>query len=202
MVDVFILDITNLEVETYLNRLPSNFTEEVLKYNEPNQRKRSFFGWYLLYCLLRDRGIETSKMKIKHNNYGKPIIENFNFNITHSHNLVAVAISSNEVGIDVEYLDNRDQSKIAKTIMSDEEYLKYLDDNQLFYIIWTQKEAYLKWKGTGIQLSALKDKKIKIEADTKLIDLSEDERYCLSVVPGKSKINFVEILNEKTKLKY
>ena len=55
MIEVYILDITNLELEQYLKKLPNNFLVQVNKYKEENQRKRSFFSWYLLYLKFLER---------------------------------------------------------------------------------------------------------------------------------------------------
>jgi 4'-phosphopantetheinyl transferase len=192
MIEVYILDITNLELEQYLKKLPNNFLVQVNKYKEENQRKRSFFSWYLLYLKFLERKINAFNLKVEFNENGKPLIEGINFNISHSHNLVAVAISSHEVGIDLELIEDKDNSKIAKKIMNEEEYQKYLKNKEYFYKVWTKKEAYLKRKGLALDFALNKDQKIE-DVVSYYIQDEDDHYYYLSVSPSSSKVEFVSL---------
>ena len=192
MIEVYILDITNLELEQYLKKLPNNFLVQVNKYKEENQRKRSFFSWYLLYLKFLERKINAFNLKVEFNENGKPLIEGINFNISHSHNLVAVAISSHEVGIDLELVEEKDNEKIAKKIMNEEEYQKYLKNKEYFYKVWTKKEAYLKRKGLALDFALNKDQKIE-DVVSYYIQDEDDHYYYLSVSPSSSKVEFVSL---------
>lgn len=192
MIEVYILDITNLELEQYLKKLPNNFLVQVNKYKEENQRKRSFFSWYLLYLKFLERKINAFNLKVEFNENGKPLIEGINFNISHSHNLVAVAISSHEVGIDLELIEDKDNSKIAKKIMNEEEYQKYLKNKEYFYKVWTKKEAYLKRKGLALDFALNKDYKID-DVVSYYIQAEDDNNYYLSVSPSSSRVEFISL---------
>ena len=192
MIEVYILDITNLELEQYLKKLPNNFLVQVNKYKEENQRKRSFFSWYLLYLKFLERKINAFNLKVEFNENGKPLIEGINFNISHSHNLVAVAISSHEVGIDLELIEDKDNSKIAKKIMNEEEYQKYLKNKEYFYKVWTKKEAYLKRKGLALDFALTKDYKID-DVVSYYIQDEDDNNYYLSVSPSSSRVEFISL---------
>ena len=192
MTEVYVLDITNLGLEKYLKKLPRNFLDQVNKYKEDNQRRRSFFSWYLLYLKLVERKINVSNLKVEFNENGKPLIEGINFNISHSHNLVAVAISSHEVGIDLELVEEKDNEKIAKKIMNEEEYQKYLKNKEYFYKVWTKKEAYLKRKGLALDFALNKDYKID-DVVSYYIQDEDDHYYYLSVSPSSSKVEFVSL---------
>ncbi|HHV14211.1 MAG TPA: 4'-phosphopantetheinyl transferase superfamily protein [Acholeplasmataceae bacterium] len=192
MTEVYVLDITNLGLEKYLKKLPRNFLDQVNKYKEDNQRRRSFFSWYLLYLKLVERKINVSNLKVEFNENGKPLIEGINFNISHSHNLVAVAISSHEVGIDLELVEEKDNEKIAKKIMNEEEYQKYLKNKEYFYKVWTKKEAYLKRKGLALDFALNKDQKIE-DVVSYYIQDEDDHYYYLSVSPSSSKVEFVSL---------
>ena len=192
MIEVYVLDITNLELEKYLKKLPSNFLDQVNKYKEDDQRRRSFFSWYLLYLKLVERKLNVSDLKVVFNENGKPLIEGINFNISHSHNLVAVAISSHEVGIDLELVEEKDNEKIAKKIMNEEEYQKYLKNKEYFYKVWTKKEAYLKRKGLALDFALNKDQKIE-DVVSYYIQDEDDHYYYLSVSPSSSKVEFVSL---------
>lgn len=191
MIEIYLLNIQDLEVKDYVNNIPDNFLNQVNKYNEENQRKRSFFSWYLLYLKLKMRNIDVGNLKVNLNANCKPLIEGIHFNITHSHNLVALALANEEVGIDLGYVEFKDNSKLAKKIMTDEEYNKSLTGNICFYMIWTKKEAYLKRKGLALNL--VFDKELKLEdVATHLIKVGEDNYY-LSVSPSKYKLEFVSL---------
>ena len=62
---------------------------------------------------------------------GKFSGENISFNLSHSKNIIAVIICNNIVGIDVEYIRNRDFSKIVNFSFTkkEAEYLNYLQKN-------------------------------------------------------------------------
>lgn len=191
MIEIYLLNIQDLEVKDYVNNIPDNFLNQVNKYKEEDQRKRSFFSWYLLYLKLKMRNIDVGNLKVNLNANGKPLIEGIHFNITHSHNLVALALANEEVGIDLEYVEFKDNSKLAKKVMTDEEYNKSLTGDICFYMIWTKKEAYLKRKGLALNL--VFDKELKLEdVATHLIKVGEDNYY-LSVSPSKYKLEFVSL---------
>jgi len=192
MTEVYVLDITNLGLEKYLKKLPRNFLDQVNKYKEDNQRRRSFFSWYLLYLKFLERKINAFNLKVEFNENGKPLIEGINFNISHSHNLVAVAISSHEVGIDLELVEEKDNEKIAKKIMNEEEYQKYLKNKEYFYKVWTKKEAYLKRKGLALDFALNKDYKID-DVVSYYIQDEDDHYYYLSVSPSSSKVEFISL---------
>ena len=84
----------------------------------------------------------------------KPFLENGPcFNISHSGNLVVVVFSdTHEVGVDIEHIQDIDAASIAGHFHENE--IHYLKNNhynkELFYEIWTRKEALLKASGEGI----------------------------------------------------
>ena len=72
--------------------------------------------------------------------------------------MVVCALSDQEIGIDVEKIQNFTES-MAKKILTEKEQqiLKgYASDqkkqNREFYRFWTLKESYLKWRGRGFSL--------------------------------------------------
>ena len=82
------------------------------------------------------------------------------FNLSHSGNYVVCAVSDRPVGIDVEQM-RIVREKLARKVCCELE-LEYLQDApgwkdpvtgralRRFFRIWTSKEAYFKWLGTGI----------------------------------------------------
>ncbi len=116
------------------------------------------------------------------------------FNISHSENIVAVAVSDSVVGVDIEVI--RPVSlKLSKKLCIEEELLyifghtptesDFCDDKnpeylRRFFEIWTIKEAYFKCIGTGItgfdKINSLSDsfKKTKIENENYIMHIVTD----------------------------
>ena len=100
--------------------------------------------------------------------HGKPHIINYegiHFNISHCSEAVAVAVSDSEVGIDVEGRRKFSDGLLQRAFSDDEQAIVHSSDDpeKDFARIWTRKEAWFKYTGTGILLDHLKT----TEADAK-----------------------------------
>ncbi len=89
--------------------------------------------------------------------YGKPQVNGLHFNISHSEDFLAVAISKNvPVGIDIESIDrNVDHNHVAAIVLSDEERrnLTAIPEEEkkvTLFRTWVCKEAYWKYVGEGL----------------------------------------------------
>ena len=121
--------------------------------------------------------ISPEDVRFSKNEYGKPFIlneskESIYFNLSHSNNCVALAISNtSSVGVDIEYF-NRDIeiNSIIDYYFSKKEkkYLSYFDETQKkhnFYKMWTLKEAYIKSRGIGLSEEIIKNLDFYIKRD-------------------------------------
>lgn len=76
------------------------------------------------------------------------------FNISHSENFAAIAISRKKVGIDIEYLSEDFKfTNLLPDIFDDNERLiiqNAADIKKTFYTLWTRKESFVKALGKGI----------------------------------------------------
>ena len=83
----------------------------------------------------------------------KPMADNCFVSISHSGDMVAVCTSDNPFGIDIEKIDTkRNLEKLSKRVFKGQE-LEAFEQNptpEQFYEIWTQKEAYSKIDGQGV----------------------------------------------------
>ena len=88
-----------------------------------------------------------------YNDYGAPYIEGGpHFSISHCKRGVAVAVSENPIGIDIESIRSFKPELMRKTMKEDEQ-LRITSSaipEVEFIRLWTQKEAILKLQGTGI----------------------------------------------------
>ena len=101
------------------------------------------------------------QISFSYTEYGKPYLENTNirFNLSHSNNLILFAFSlHDELGVDIEYVDPRHRDfDIARRFFHPNETtaLQNLSEQprmNLFYRIWTAKEALLKACGKGLSI--------------------------------------------------
>ena len=91
--------------------------------------------------------------------FGKPYIKEYNgfhYNLSHSGNWVAIAYGNREVGIDVEKICmDTGKEEIARRYFTPDEQAYVFDTKELapqrFFEVWTGKESYLKYVGTGLQ---------------------------------------------------
>ena len=103
--------------------------------------------------------LHTGKYTLETNAYGKPRIKekpDFHFNLSHSGNWVVLAFGGSEVGVDVETILMDDKKiKVAHRFFGEQErqfvFQTEVDSHKRFFQIWTAKESYLKFLGTGLQ---------------------------------------------------
>lgn len=149
MREIKICDINNIKINNDIKLLFKNKNEISLK------------AWSFLYNILKEYDINLLKEQITYNEYGKPYLKNKQvyFNISHSKNLIAIIISDVECAIDIQIVENKKaHDKYIKKILSDDEkeiYNNHLDKISYFYELWTKKETYYKYLGTGINISDL-----------------------------------------------
>lgn len=111
----------------------------------------------LLNKALSYEGIE--KYIVEYGQYGKPYLENEKvfFNLSHSEDMVMCAVSSCEVGCDVEKVADIDLD-IARRFFYASEYGAIIsaqnrfERNDIFFRLWTLKESYMKATGLGMNL--------------------------------------------------
>lgn len=96
--------------------------------------------------------------EIKKTENGKPYIENcpYHFNVSHSGELVMVAVSDKPIGIDVEKITDRDYKKISERFFHEKERER-VGSLLGFYVLWTKKESFIKYYGKTLsEISKLK----------------------------------------------
>lgn len=116
-----------------------------------------------LRCLtaeaLLNYALGTSEYTVEKHPLGKPYVKDrdgFYYNISHSGSWVVIAFGDSEVGVDVELRDwDASAEKIVRRWFSQEEQNYVLEDEKKkqsrFLQIWTGKESYLKYTGTGLR---------------------------------------------------
>ncbi|MBQ9363787.1 MAG: 4'-phosphopantetheinyl transferase superfamily protein [Bacteroidaceae bacterium] len=147
--------ITTAELQDALAALPDWRRDQALKFKFPLGQKECAFS-YLLLCdgLQKEYGI-TQPLHFQLGEHGKPTLLEYpdiHFNISHCKAGIAVAISSEPVGVDIECI-GRGNDSLARHVLSDEEYAQMQeapDPSIAFAQFWTRKEALVKLTGQGI----------------------------------------------------
>ena len=107
------------------------------------------------YQICKELNFLNEEIVFSKNQNGKPFLLNnpeFKFNISHTRNALVVAFSDSEIGIDIESIKPIDL-QIANRFFtsSEQEYINSHDNpDYAFYEVWTKKEAYIKYIGTGL----------------------------------------------------
>ena len=98
------------------------------------------------------------QLRYSYGPHGKPKILDFSlqFSLSHSGQYILCAVSSQNVGADIQQKKKVNALGIAKRFFSPEEYLQLeqcgceTECQELFYRMWTRKEAYGKLTGDGV----------------------------------------------------
>ncbi len=130
---IYLLELqNNVDLEKYL--LP----EEIEKYHQISLEKRQ--SEFLTTRVIRT--IVFGKIPLSYNEYGAPILEGKNISISHGNGFVALAVSEQKVGVDIDFLRMKIERLFDK-FGSDEE-LKWANTPLLQMQLWSIKEAAYK----------------------------------------------------------
>lgn len=151
-------DLNNIVMEEYqtmYSKMSRQRKKYVDRFFRQTDKIRCVCAYDLLMdALIREYGI-VNPPEFGFKEYGKPYLREYpyiHFNISHCNNAVACAVSSEEIGIDVEDVNPIDNEVVNNCCSLDEiQQLNSADDpNLIFALIWTKKESFLKMMGTGL----------------------------------------------------
>ncbi len=202
MKKIFYIDISNITLNSInLLNVSEDRLEKANKIKDENKKLQSLISYLLLRYAFSELDIKLEEYEFYYMN-NKPFIKDLNyyFNITHSHNIVAIAISDTNVGIDCEFVNyEKDLTKVAKYALTIEEYSEFLalnkeDSCNYFYQKWVMKESYFKMLNKGLtkEFSA-----VSLDCEVfELEDLFNNKYYLASTLNTNNieKIEF-ELLN-------
>lgn len=143
--------------QKWLTALPDSLRELNNKYQKEEDRLRHLSGKILLVEALKRLGYPNYSLDdLYYNEFGKPYISNlFDFNISHSGNLILCAIEQHsKLGIDIEIIKHLELDQYKDTMSYYEWQIINQDTNPLnkFYEFWTMKEAAIKADGRGFSI--------------------------------------------------
>ena len=94
----------NLDKALIEKQLPSSIINHCASYHNKSQYYQSLFTWYTLYNIfLEEYNLQLNDFNLSFAN-SKPALLNskYKFNISHSHEAIAIIISDKECGIDIQ----------------------------------------------------------------------------------------------------
>ena len=133
--DIFIIDKNKVKVPD--RKILERF--QYKNFSDADKLKEHCLSYYLLDKILRDNyNVENRELEFISQ---KPYLKSreIHFSISHSRNFIAIAISSYNCGIDIEFIKERDFVKIAKRMKFEE-----CSSLENFYKKWTEYEAAYK----------------------------------------------------------
>lgn len=161
-------EFTDEELEKYFSYMCDSRKAKVKKLKNEHSKRCTIAGEIIARKLLSDIAGKTPEyFIITIDCNGKPQIKNHEglfFNISHSESKIAVVVSDEEIGIDIEVMRSY-SLRLAKKICNEEELLYIFgyhpDETEFtenvsketqhrFFEVWTAKEAYFKCIGTGL----------------------------------------------------
>ena len=158
MINVSVFDdmslCTDQEVERMIPLVPEPRRSDALKFKHTFGRFACLKSYLMLAGLLHEEfGLDEFRMEV--GEHGKPFIEgrsDIHFNISHCQKAIAVVVSDQPVGIDVESFRKYSDGLLDKTMNETEkaEILASATPEETFACYWTRKEAVFKMQGTGI----------------------------------------------------
>ena len=145
MIKIYYSDISKLPFPTEedINLLTNVRRDYLLNITDNFKKKQSFYVWKLLEFQLKK---EFDVLDFEYDSKGFfKLKENFvNFSLSHSENIVVVAISLDKVGVDVQIL--RQDILTTKKLFSD----KIQNENNLnvkfLTKLWVERESFIKYK--------------------------------------------------------
>ena len=150
IVDVYIAAVPENEPIGYVECKARR--DEISSISNEKVKREKYFVWQLLcYALEHSFGLRREELDFTKESYGGWSVAGVKLSLSHSDGAVAVAVSREAVGIDIERVHRPRAQRIAERIMTDAELVRYErtppEQRQRRLIeIWTAKEAIFKSK--------------------------------------------------------
>lgn len=168
-----------------LSALPHWRRELALKFKFELGKRECALSYLTLCELLRENYGITTQPHFIIGEHGKPTLQEFpdiHFNMSHCKAGIAVAISDQPIGIDIECMGRYSES-LARYCMSDNEMelmINAPDTDEQFTRLWTMKEALVKLTGSGIidDVKTLLEHRQGIDIQT---EVNKEKGYAISI---------------------
>ena len=149
-------DYTDAEVARQMELLPAWRRDQAMRFRHQGGRRQCVMAYVALCQLLREQyGIEDMP-DFDYNEHGKPLLRQhpqIHFSLSHCRRAVGCLVADAPCGLDLETVRPLRDSLVRYTMneAEAEHILSAEEPDVAFLSLWTQKEAVLKLRGTGIR---------------------------------------------------
>lgn len=150
-----IAELDELQTERIVASLPEWRREAARKFRFLQGQRECAVGYVELLRGLRLCFGITEISAFEYNEHGKPFLKeypNVHFSISHCKEAVGCLVADHPCGLDIEYIRKAKPELVRHTMSQEETEIIFSSScpDIAFTRFWTQKEAVLKLKGTGI----------------------------------------------------
>ena len=139
-IKLYFFDLKKLDLEKNIPFLLEEDIQKSKRYKMEINQKQHLVSAYLKRRFVGDFSIDEK---------GKPYSTNCFFSVSHSNEMVVLAISFHHpVGVDVEEI--KETKENLRAFVSSKKEYEYIKDNKNFFEIWTSKESLAKASGLGL----------------------------------------------------
>lgn len=157
-VEVYELDLGAYAVDRLYPLLSLEEHDRLKQYPDPKHKRRFAIGRTLLRIILgQTLMMDPKSVLIRTGAYGKPATDGIFFNLSHAEDrMIAVFSFKGSVGVDIEKIDNTIWTEELEDFLfsiREKQFFRSISPSQreeVFFSLWTMKEAYLKEKGLGL----------------------------------------------------
>ncbi|MDD2362492.1 MAG: 4'-phosphopantetheinyl transferase superfamily protein [Oscillospiraceae bacterium] len=203
MTKLYFIEISEVIDIDEFNRLLLSVSKEkqerIMRFHFDIDKKLSLYSEVFVRTIICEMfNINNKEITFEKNEYGKPYLKgypDFQFNLSHTRNAIAIAVSDKLVGVDIEKVKVADL-KIAKRFFTKSE-MDYImqamnDIDKRFYEVWTKKESYIKYDSKGL-LMPLYSFDIFDNYISKFIKSFEKGVYIISVCSQCKNIELIQL---------
>ena len=156
MMNIYITRIEEVGQPLFSSAFPfldGDVQQKISRLKKKEDRIRTLAGHAIVKIMLAEELKKDPRdLPFRTNEYGKREMEGGGrqFNISHSGSFIVAAIGKKPVGIDIERNEQRD-FRFFKAIWGEGQHAHFeLNDCRSFYKVWTAKESYVKYLGSGL----------------------------------------------------
>lgn len=150
-----IMSVSHSAVQALYSLMPEDRQIRCDRYRLETDRRLSVLSYsLLLHTVHTEYG--ATETRLEYGPDGKPYLADMSgvhFNLSHCNQGIALILSSEPVGVDIEAFESYDEKLIDMTMSGEESALiRSSEDSDIAFIqLWTRKEALVKYTGKGLE---------------------------------------------------